>query len=162
MIKAIMAIDDKEGVSKNGTMPWPKNSTDLRWFKTNTLNQVIIMGRLTWDDPVMPSTLKDRINILVTSKDKMNYIGADHCISGDLLLHTKNFSKEYATKDIFIIGGPNIINQLFEIVEEFYLTRVYGDFDCDKKLDYNKIKDSMKLSEKIQNDPLCHFEIWKK
>ena len=157
-----MAIDDQGGVSKDGTMPWPKNSSDLRWFKKNTLNQIVIMGRLTWDDPVMPSPLKDRINILVTSRDDKIYEAADHTISGDLLFHVKNFSKEYSTKDIFIIGGPNIINQLFLVIQEFYITRVYGDFNCDKKLNYSKIKDTMKLIDKIQNDPLCHFEIWKK
>ena len=33
MIKAIMATDDKGGVSKGKSMPWPKNSNDLQWFK---------------------------------------------------------------------------------------------------------------------------------
>ena len=46
-----MAADDKGGVSKNGSMPWPKNSSDLQWFKKHTLNNVVIMGRLTWIDP---------------------------------------------------------------------------------------------------------------
>ena len=58
MIKAIMATDDKGGVSKGKSMPWPKNSNDLQWFKKNTLNQVVIMGRLTWEDPLIPTPLK--------------------------------------------------------------------------------------------------------
>jgi dihydrofolate reductase len=33
MIKAIMAVDDKGGISKGSSMPWPKNSKDLQWFK---------------------------------------------------------------------------------------------------------------------------------
>ena len=33
MFKAIMAVDDKGGISKDGSMPWPKNSSDLKWFK---------------------------------------------------------------------------------------------------------------------------------
>ena len=45
MIKAIMAVDDDGGVSKRGSMPWPKNSNDLKWFKKYTLNNVVIMGR---------------------------------------------------------------------------------------------------------------------
>ena len=40
MIKAIMAIDDLGGISKDGTMPWPKNSSDLQWFKKNTINTI--------------------------------------------------------------------------------------------------------------------------
>ena len=34
MIKAIMAVDDEWGFSKNGTMPWPKNTEDLDRFRT--------------------------------------------------------------------------------------------------------------------------------
>ena len=58
MIKAIMAADDNGGVSKGKSMPWPKNPKDLQWFKKNTLNQVVLMGRLTWEDPFMPTPLK--------------------------------------------------------------------------------------------------------
>ena len=46
MIKAIMAIDDHGGVSKGTSMPWPKNSNDLQWFKKNTLSMVVVMGML--------------------------------------------------------------------------------------------------------------------
>ena len=46
-----MAVDDIGGVSKSGSMPWPRNSSDLKWFKKNTINGVVIMGKLTWIDP---------------------------------------------------------------------------------------------------------------
>ena len=59
MIKAIMAVDDKGGVSKNGSMPWPKNTADLKWFKNHTINNVVIMGKLTWIDPFMLTPLKN-------------------------------------------------------------------------------------------------------
>ena len=65
-----MAVDEEWGFSKNGTMPWPKNTQDLQHFKETTNNNVVVMGRLTWDDPFMPTPLKNRINILVTSKSK--------------------------------------------------------------------------------------------
>ena len=77
MIKAILAIDDEGGVSKDGSMPWPKNSNDLKWFKNHTLNNVVIMGKLTWIDPFIPTPLKDRINVLVTNQDKTKYPSAD-------------------------------------------------------------------------------------
>ena len=43
MIKAILACDEEGGVSKKGTIPWPKNSKDLGWFKKNTTNNVVVM-----------------------------------------------------------------------------------------------------------------------
>ncbi len=71
-----MAADDLGGISKNGSMPWPKNSLDLQWFKKNTMNTIVIMGRLTWIDPFIPSPLKGRVNVLVTNQDKEKYLGA--------------------------------------------------------------------------------------
>ena len=162
MIKAIMAVDEKGGISKEGSMPWPKNSRDLQWFKKNTLNQVVVMGSKTWEDPFMPSPLKDRINILFTNKDNSFYQGADAYFSGDISKEILKLQKKYLDRDIFIIGGSDIIRQSFELFKEFYLTRIYGNFGCDKFIDINKIKNSMTLMEKIDCDEKCHFEIWKK
>jgi len=162
MIKAIMAVDDNGGISKDRSMPWPKNSNDLRWFKKNTLNQVVVMGSKTWEDPFMPTPLKNRINILVTSKDISLYPGADHYINGVVSNEIMNMEKEYFEKDIFIIGGPEIIKQTFNLLKEFYLTRIYGNFNCDKFIDIKKIMNSMKLIKKINCDDSCHFEIWRK
>ena len=157
-----MATDDKGGISRKGSMPWPKNSSDLQWFKKNTLNSIVVMGRLTWDDPFMPTPLKDRINVLVTNQNKKNYLGADEYIADEIIDRVLELSNKYKNKNIYIIGGPKIINQLFELIEEFYLTRIYGDFNCDKNIDLKKIKESMKMIRKIENDQTCHFEIWKK
>ena len=162
MFKAIMAVDDKGGISRDGSMPWPKNSSDLKWFKRNTLNAVVIMGGATWEDPFMPSPLIKRLNILVTNQNKNKYPGADEYISGNIIDSVINLTKKYSNKDFYIIGGSEILNQLFELVEEFYLTRIYGDFECDKKIDLNMINRSMKMFKRIDNDETCHFEIWKK
>ena len=162
MIKAIMAIDDLGGVSKNGTMPWPKNSKDLIWFKKNTLNNVVIMGSKTWIDPLMPSPLKNRVNVLITSKDKKNYPGADEYVSDDLINSIKKIDKKYIDKEKFIIGGPNILDQLFELIDVFYLTRIYGNFNCDTRLNLEKIESKLTLEKKISINDLSHCEIWKK
>ena len=162
MIKAIMAIDDHGGVSKGASMPWPKNTNDLKWFKKNTLAQVVIMGRKTWEDPFMPTPLKDRTNVLITKKNTSHYPGADFYINGNIIDKIIDLEKDNLDKDIFIIGGPEIINQCFELFKEFYLTRIYGNFYCEKFIDLSKIERKMKLSKKIKVDETCHFEIWKK
>tara|TARA_B100000700_G_scaffold214796_1_gene236093 strand:+ start:167 stop:658 length:492 start_codon:yes stop_codon:yes gene_type:complete len=162
MINAIMAVDDYGGISKNGSMPWPKNSSDLKWFKQNTLNSIVVMGRLTWIDPFMPSPLKDRINILVTNKNPKEYPGADDYIKGDIENKIFDLLDNHKNKKIFIIGGSEIINQSFNLIEVFYLTRIYGNFQCDKKIDLKKIEESMNKTKTIKNDTNCHFEIWKK
>ena len=74
MIKAIMAVDEKGGISKGQSMPWPKNSIDLKWFKENTINNIVVMGRKTWDDPFMPTPLKSRINPKIPDFHRKTFI----------------------------------------------------------------------------------------
>ena len=162
MIKAIMAVDDNGGISKGLSMPWPKNSKDLQWFKKNTLNQVVVMGSKTWEDPFLPTPLKDRENILVTTKDNSRYPGANGYIKGKIVEEILNLETKFLNKDIYIIGGPEIINQTFDLFKEFYLTRIYGNFECDKFIDIKKISNTMSLIQKIDCDETCHFEIWRK
>ena len=157
-----MAIDDEGGVSRNGTMPWPKNSDDLKWFKQNTINNIVIMGKLTWLDPQMPTPLKNRINVLVTNKSPSMYPGADKYISGDLVVNIRKLFKEFNSLEKWIIGGPNIVDQLFELIDEFYLTRIYGNYNCDTKINIRNIENTMKLHKTIKGNSTCHFEIWKK
>ena len=162
MIKAIMAVDDKGGISKGRSMPWPKNSKDLQWFKKNTLNQVVVMGSKTWEDPFMPTPLKNRENILITTKDHSYYLGANKYLKGNIVSEILNLEKEYSEKDIFIIGGSEIINLTFKSIEQFYLTRIYGNYNCEKFIDISSIENNMKMIKKINGDSTCHFEIWER
>ena len=162
MIKGIMAVDEKGGISKGSSMPWPKNPKDLKWFKENTLNNVVIMGRKTWEDPFMPTPLKSRTNILISRKDRSLFHGADYYFSENIIQNIKDIEIRYKNKDIFIIGGTEIINLTFDIIEEFYLTRIYGNYKCEKFLNISLIEDNMQIIKKIEGDNSCHFEIWKR
>ena len=120
------------------------------------------MGSKTWEDPFMPTPLKNRENVLITTKDNSYYLGANKYLKGDIVNEILDLEKEYFEKDIFVIGGPDIIAQTYDLFKEFYLTRIYGNFDCDKFIDIKKIANTMNLIEKIDCDDTCHFEIWRK
>ena len=160
MIKAILACDNEGGVSKNGTIPWPKNKKDLGWFKKNTTNNVVVMGSKTWTDPLMPWPLRNRINILATSR-KEEFPGADKYICGDLNAELKNLKKENADKTIWVIGGPNIIEQTIETIEEFYLSRIPGEYGCDGFLSLKSIEKLFKKTWFEKHEEV-EFQIWKK
>ena len=162
MIKAIMAVEEKGGISKGQSMPWPKNSIDLKWFKENTINNNVVMGRKTWEDPFMPTPLKSRINVLITNKNKELIEGADYYLSGNVNNEIQNIQSEYINKDIFIIGGSEIINLTFNLIEQFYLTRIYGNYNCEKFIDVSLIENNLNMIKKIDGNSTCHFEIWEK
>jgi len=160
MIKAILACDEEGGVSKNGTLPWPNNSTDLQWFKNNTAGHVVVMGSTTWEDPHMPRPLPLRKNILVTSRME-DYPGADGYIKGTLNMHLKIVEETYPGLITWVIGGPNIIEQSLDVIDEFYISRIPGKYDCDTFLPLDKIEEKFKITT-IESHPDVEFQIWEK
>ena len=160
MIKAILACDDKGGVSKNGTLPWPHNSTDLKWFKDNTAGHIVIMGSTTWEDPGMPRPLPRRTNVLATSRPT-DYPGADHYISGDLNLSVQRIAEEFPSLITWVIGGPKIIEQTLDVIDEFYISRIPGDHECDTFLPLDAIEDKFTLIWQ-EGHPEVLFQIWRK
>lgn len=160
MIKAILACDDAGGVSKNGTLPWPKNSRDLKWFKENTAGHTVVMGSTTWEDPGMPRPLPMRINILATSR-KNDYPGAHYYIGGDLKHEIGLYADDNPGVITWIIGGPNIIAQTLGIIDEFYLSRIPGNYDCDTHLSLEDIEETFYL-DYTEAHPEVTFEIWKR
>lgn len=160
MIKAILACDDTGGVSRDGTLPWPNNSKDLSWFKSNTSGQVVVMGSTTWEDPHMPRPLPNRTNVLVTTR-KEDFPGADGYISGDLIEAVNDLADTCPSNDIWIIGGPKIIEQTLGVIEEFYLSRIPGDYNCDTHLPIGKIETLFKMDFEEVHDEVT-FQIWRK
>jgi dihydrofolate reductase len=160
MIKAILACDDTGGVSKDGTLPWPNNPTDLKWFKDCTAGHVVVMGSTTWEDPHMPRPLPKRTNVLVTSR-KDDYPGADGYISGDLNAELKELEETCPGLITWVIGGPNIIEQTLGVIDEFYISRIPGEYACDTFLPLKKIESLFELTTVIHETSVT-FEIWEK
>ena len=160
MIKAILACDNSGGVSKNRTIPWPKNTKDLRWFKKNTTNNVVVMGSKTWTDPLMPWPLPNRINVLATTKEQ-EHPGADKYICGDLGIELKKLKEEHPNKTIWVIGGPNVIEQTIDSIEEFYLSRIPGEYSCDGFLSLSLIESLFEKTWSEKHESV-EFQIWKK
>ena len=160
MIKAILACDDTGGVSKNGTLPWSHNTTDLQWFKNNTAGHVVVMGSTTWEDPHMPRPLPKRTNVLVTSRP-YDYNGADGYIKGDLCAELKELEATCPGLIIWVIGGPNIIEQSLGVIDEFYLSRIPGEYDCDTHLPIRKIDSLFKVKWEEEHSEV-KFQIMEK
>ena len=156
MIRAILACDDDWGIGKNGTLPWPKNKEDLKWFMDNTLNDVIIMGRRTWEDPDMPRPLPKRTNIVISSQNIPH-------VTSMTMHYFVNAHDKWNAGDIWIIGGAQLIESTLDLIEEFYLTRIKGNFECDTFLPKDKIEGVFELdSEKDSEDGTAVFQILKR
>jgi dihydrofolate reductase len=142
MISAILACDDRGGIGKNSTLPWPKNNEDLAYFKRMTDGKTVIMGSSTWQSKGMPKPLPNRYNVVVTLHPK-DHPGADEYLpkKGEGLVDGIRSLEDWrGLENVFIIGGAKLINEVFLIIDRFYLSRIPGDYDCDTFLPMEKIE----------------------
>ena len=150
MIAAIFAVDSQGGLGKNGTLPWPKDKEDLKWFKNNTTGHIVVMGRNTWEDPMMPKPLPNRINCVITSRDDL-YMAekANAIIKGSKLEDAlADLEENFELRTIWIIGGAQLLNATQHLIDQVYLTRFDDSYDCDVKLDIDDyLKDFELISE---------------
>lgn len=158
MIKAIFAADNNWGIGKNNDLPWPHNSDDLKWFKETTVQQMVIMGRKTWESlPVHP--LNSRHNVVVTSKPDGITPGASTVYGYQEFREQIAELKPY--KEKWIIGGAEFLSSTLDMISELHISRIDGDYDCDTFLPVDVITDNFVLESKTNLESLT-IEKWVK
>ena len=137
MIKAIFAVDHWGGMGFNGSLPWPHHSEDLQYFKEQTQGQIVVMGRNTWDDPKMPKPLPGRTTYVATTKPLFGY-NSVRTIRGDLVEGIQNIAETHPDKTVWVIGGPGILMETKDIVDQVHVTHFKGQYRTDTQLDLRK------------------------
>lgn len=157
MISAILASTSQGGIGNRGTLPWPKHKEDLAWFREHTTNNLVVMGRRTWDDPMMPKPLPNRINCVVSNRP-LDTIDARR-IYGDVKQEILNLEKTFSDKEIFIIGGKQLYEATEPIITRIYLTRIKGNYFTDTKINLDRWLACFRIKTVRPGDN-CTYEIW--
>ena len=143
-MKLIAAVDNNWGIGKNNNLLFPIPN-DLKRFKKLTNNKIVIMGYNTLMSLPNSQPLKNRINIVLTSK-KIKIDNATICNNLNELL---NVIKLFNNDDIFVIGGSTIYNLLLDMCNEAYITKIYKTFHADKYIQ-NLDNKNWKIKEESQ------------
>lgn len=102
-VRIITAMDVNGLIGKGNTLPWPKITEDMKWFRRQTMNHTVVYGRKTWDSiPEQFRPLPGRQNIIL-SRQKDFYVESAHV--------AQSFDEAVALSDrdiICIIGGAEI------------------------------------------------------
>ena len=159
MIKAIFAIDDFNGIGYLGKLPWPKITEDLQLFKQYTKNQVVVMGRKTWDSEDMPRPLPSRINAVITNR-QLDIPGVI-TLNGDVIASIQLLQKNYPEKDVYIIGGAETLIQTHPIIETVYISRIQGKYMADTTLCLDNFLKSFSLINETIYDNFVFLEFVK-
>lgn len=159
LIRAILACDDEWGIGKDGDLPWPHNSNDLKWFKKCTDGQTVLMGRNTWDSlPFKP--LPNRINAIVTSRDlkEAEDLG---CVVADMRSMLKILPQMKNDREVWVIGGAQLIEQMMPYIDQIWLSRIFGKYDCDTFLPEKQIRNDFELTSMYPENDLT-IQVWSK
>ena len=148
MIKAIFAVDYWGGMGQNGSLPWPHHSEDLQYFKEQTKDQIVVMGRRTWDDPK-------------TTKPLFGYQGVK-TVRGDLSAAVKKIAEDNPTKTVWVIGGPGILMETRDLIDEAHVTHFKGQFKTDTQIDLRRYLSLFRASSaNASTDRKCTWTTYK-
>lgn len=160
MFSAIIALDLNNGIGLKNSLPW-KIKNDIIFFKEKTLNNIVIMGRKTWDS-IKNKPLKNRINIILTKNNKYksseNNVLYFNCVY-KLIDELKK--KKYENKKKFIIGGKSIYDFFLRnnFIYEFFVTKINKTYECDLYFDIYKYQNN--FDEKLINNTNNLYNIYK-
>ena len=174
-MEAIYAVDIKNGLSKDGKIPWTSKK-DLKFFVNKTKNNVVIMGRTTYFSlPEDLRPLRDRLNIVLTNNPSQykyllvntkNLFFTDyHNIHNALIMDKYNVIENHPYLNlnfkIFFIGGKTIYEKYMHLCDRIWITRIKKDYHCDLFLHYHYPKIFYE-KKTIENDEELEIIVYEK
>lgn len=105
-----------------------KIPADMRFFRDETTNKIVVMGRKTFESFPSGQPLKNRTNIVITRNKNYTHKGITVVHSID---ETLKLLKNYKSEDIYIIGGEKIYKQFLDYCDVAYVTKVDFKYQAD-------------------------------
>ena len=125
----IVAVDENWAIGYKGDL-LAKISEDLKYFKQKTLNNIVVMGRVTFESLPSKKPLKNRTNIVLTNDKTYQAHDVVVCHTTAEVLQISNNCEQ----ETFIIGGEQIYKLFLPYYKKAYITKIYHRFEADRHL----------------------------
>lgn len=158
-IKMIIATGLNGEIGKDNKLLW-KIPEDLKYFKAQTENQIVLMGSTTYEGLPFKNGLPSRDNIVLSRTPRkapwLTEGFTTYLTDIDWFLHNGMLYIETLTeKDVWIVGGSSVYEQFKDIVEEVHHTTVNKTFpEADCHFDMDWVRDETKF-ECVSSERLC-------
>lgn len=120
-ISLIVAVADNGVIGKQeAVLPW-RMPADLAHFKRLTMGHPMIMGRKTYES--IGRALPGRTSIVVTRDTTFT---ATSCIVMHSIEAALDAANAQGVREVFVIGGADVFNQVLPRADMLYLTEVHG------------------------------------
>ena len=125
-IKLICAISKNNVIGKENNLPW-NIGDDLKRFKELTSNNIIVMGRKTYESIGRP--LPNRRNIVLSNNTDLKIENVEIVNSSQKVLDLYN--KNIGEEDLYVIGGAYIYALFLDNCEYLNITFIDKEFEGD-------------------------------
>lgn len=126
MIEHIVAVDEKHGIAKDGVIPWDLPG-DVRFFHEHIQGKRLLMGRETYEQI---GRKVGAYMYVVSSREVLE--PRLETKWGEIVHDLSLFLKENGDEPLTVIGGEGIYRATLEVAQKLLITRLKGDFDCDR------------------------------
>jgi len=120
LLTSIVALNEKGAIGCRNELPW-RLKTDMQFFRAQTLNNVVIMGRRTYDS--IGGELPKRHNI-VLSHNSVLFPQTENSEVATSIPEALAKASKCRGKKTYIIGGASTYQQFSPYVERYLITIV--------------------------------------
>ncbi|HZG47017.1 MAG TPA: dihydrofolate reductase [Allosphingosinicella sp.] len=140
-LTSIVAVNHDKIIGAGNALPWRLKS-DLKFFRAETLGNVVLMGRKTYDS-LGNTPLKGRFNVVVSHSFGL-FDSSEEAVSAtgieDALFRASRAPKPFRRH--YVIGGASMYDQLAPFVDRYLITLVDKEVpDGDTFFDDRFLKD---------------------
>lgn len=129
MFKLIACINNKNYIGKDGKLLYHIKN-DMANFKRMTTDNVVIMGRKTFESLPNKKPFPNRINIIITSNKEFCIDKCENAYIVSTIQESIELCETlFDNKDLYVIGGSSIYKQFLKenLIDTIYLTKVDDD-----------------------------------
>lgn len=123
----IVAVDNNWAIGYQNNL-LVRIPADQRFFRDETINKAVIMGKKTLESFPGGQPLKQRLNVVITSDRNYN-------VKNAVVVHSIEEAieavKDYKTEDIYVIGGASIYKQMLPLCDVAHVTKIDYNYKAD-------------------------------
>lgn len=123
-LTSIVAVGLDGAIGAHNDLPWRLRS-DLRFFKKTTAQNIVIMGRKTYES--IGECLPNRVNLVLSHRATL-FEPHDECYHTHSIGETLYQRERWAKKEAYLIGGAHTFKEFAPFVDRYLLTIVNARF----------------------------------
>lgn len=146
-MKLIACVNENWGIGSNNDLLYHIKE-DMKFFRSKTKDNVIIVGRKTLESFPDSKPLKFRTNIVLTKNSTFQCDDAIVVYSIPMLFQEL---KDINDKEVYLCGGAEIYSLLYQYCDEALITKVRDDKAFEKSMPNLDEDENWFLAEKSED-----------